>query len=440
MESSLSFARRALAALRAAGLIALALSFASNSRAQEQAATGTSRLAAIHIAGSKRFTSDQIVAATGLHVGSPVGRDDLQRVADDLAKSGRFSSVQYRFATGDDGVTADYEVADASAIPVWFDNLPWFTDDELIAALKKSLPLFDGTAPEGGSLLDQISDEIQGLLTARGVHGSVTRVVSTVPGSDDHIQLFHTEDAALNVASVEFGDALAQNDRNVRLQLPDLVGQKYSRSAVVLFEIEQVRPAYVSHGFLSVRFGPSAARVVDSGGSSRVAIVAPVDPGPAFAWHAPAWSGNKVLGMLELATLVPLHEGDVADGMKVEGGWEAIRNEYARRGYLDMNLAATPHFDNTAKTVTYAVAITEGPQFHMGKLILTGLSLEGEKRIRGAWKMPAGAVFDRSVYEDFATNGIREAFSGLPVHYEKIGRFLQENPNDATVDVLLDFQ
>lgn len=438
MKSGFPIERPALAALRLASLIWLISLLPLICPAQEQ--SGTARLATVQVTGSKRFTSGQVVAAIGLHVGSQVGRDDLQRAADDLAKTGRFSSVQYRFATSDEGVTAEYEVTDAPAVPVWFDDLPWFTDDELIATLKKSVPLFDGTAPEGGALLDEISDEIQMQLRARGVSGTVSHVLSTFPGSDDHIQQFRTEDAVLDIASVEFGDALAQGDRGVQSRLSDIVGEKYSRTAVVLFELEQVRPVYLSHGFLRVKFGPPSARVVNTGGKPRVAIVAPVEPGPAVSWHAPTWSGNSVLGTLELSTLVPLHEGDLADGMKIEGGWEAIREAYAKRGYLDADLAATPHYDDNAKTISYAVSISEGPQYHMGKLVLTGLSLEGEKRIRAAWRIPAGTVFDRSVYDEFIATGIKGAFSGLPFHYDKIGRFLQENPKNATVDVLIDFQ
>jgi outer membrane protein assembly factor BamA len=438
MKSGFPIGRLALVALRVASLIAIALPLSPVCAAQEQA--GTARLAAVQVTGSKRFTSDQIVTAIGLHAGSQVGRDDLQRAADGLAKTGRFSSVQYRFATTDDGVHAEYEVTDAPDVPVWFDNFPWLTDDELIAALKKSIPLFDGTAPEGGAILDEISDEVQSQLRARGVNGTVSHVLTTVPGTDEHVQQFRTENAVLNIASVEFGDALAQSDRGVQSRLSDIVGEKYSRAAVVLFEFEQVRPVYLSHGFLRVKFGPPSARVVDTGGVSRVAIVAPVEPGPAFTWRPPTWTGSSIFGVLELATLVPLHEGDVADGMKIEHGWEAIRDAYARRGYLDADLVATPHFDDSAKTITYVVSITEGPQFRMGKLVLTGLSLEGEKRIRAAWRIPPGVVFDRGVYEEFITSGIKEAFSGLPFHYDKIGRFLQEDPKNATVDVLLDFQ
>lgn len=438
MNSGSSLGSPALAVVRIASLIALLWLLPAASVAQEQA--GTARLAAIQVTGSARFSSEQIVAATGLHIGAQVGRDDLQRAADDLAKTGRFSSVQYRYASTDAGVRAEYQVTDAAAVPVWFDNFPWFTDDDLIAALKSSVPLFDGTAPEGGAVVDAISNALENQLAARGLHATVSHVLTTAPGTDERIQQFRVEEAGLNIASVEFSDSLAQSERGIQSRLSDLVGAKYSRAAVVLFEFEQVRPVYLSHGFLRARFGPPTVRIVGSGGAARVAITAPIEPGPAFAWHAPTWAGNSVIGVLELNTLVPLHEGDVADGMKIEGGWQAVRDAYARRGYLNADLVATPHFDDSAKTIAYAVSISEGPQFRMGKLVLTGLSIEGERRIRTAWKIPPGAVFDKGVYEEFVSSGIKEAFSGLPVHYEKIGRFLQEDPKNATVDVLLDFQ
>jgi outer membrane protein assembly factor BamA len=88
----------------------------------------------------------------------------------------------------------------------------------------------------------------------------------------------------------------------------------------------------------------------------------------------------------------------------------------------------------------YNVTVTEGPQYRMGNLVLSGLSVDGEKRIRAAWGIPANAIFNEKSYEDFLDEGIKKAFAGTPVHYEKIGRFLQENPGTNKVDVLLDFQ
>jgi outer membrane protein assembly factor BamA len=418
-----------------AGLLLFPAAFA-----QAPNTDGNGKLESVNVTGSAKYRSDQIASETGLSVGTTITKFDLQRGADRLAQLGLFASVQYRFATEDTGVRAEYQVTDAPTLPVLFDNFPWFTDDELIAALKKGIPLFDGTAPQRGSILNEMSSTLELLLGTRGVNSTVSIALTTAPTTDAQVMQFHVEHAGMNIASVEFTDPLAQGDRGVQQRLADVVGQQFSRTLVELFEFEQVRPVYLSHAFLRVRFGVPVARITGSGASARVAVSAPVDPGVAFAWNGVVWSGNASIASAILNGIIALKPGDPADGMKLESMWDGVRDEYTRRGYLDVNLVAAPHFDDSAKRVTYAVSITEGPMYHMGKLILTGLSIEGERRIRAAWGIAPGAVFNKEIYEQFANTGVKQAFIGLPFHYERVGRFLQEDPNSGSVDVLLDFQ
>jgi outer membrane protein assembly factor BamA len=138
--------------------------------------------------------------------------------------------------------------------------------------------------------------------------------------------------------------------------------------------------------------------------------------------------------------MVDLKLGDVADGNKIAALWERIQSLYGERGYLDAKVDAEPQFYDQDARVIYNVTIAEGSQFRMGNLVLTGLSIDGEKRVRAAWSIPADAIFNEKVYEDFLDAGIKRAFAGTPVHYDKVGRFLQENPATGRVDVLLDFQ
>jgi outer membrane protein assembly factor BamA len=401
---------------------------------------GNGKLESVKVTGSARFRSEQISPATGLNPGAVIAKDDLQRGADRLAQLGPFATVQYRFSTTDTGVRVEYQVTDAPAVPVWFDNFPGFTDAELIASLKTSVTLFNGTAPQRGTLLDDIADALQTLLATRGMHPSVTHSLITAPTSGQPVQQFRAEGSVLNIASVQFTDALAQSDRGIQMRLDDLIGHPFSRTNLELFESEQVRPTYLSNGFLRVQFGPPTARFVGAGADARVAVTAPIEPGPAFAWGGASWSGNSALSAAQLDRLVTLKSSDPADGMKIEATWQSVRDAYAARGYLETSLAAVAQFDEFAKHVTYNVSITEGLQFKMGKLVLTGLSIEGERRIRAAWKTQQGEVFDKSVYDDFFASGIKQAFTGLPFHYEKIGRLLQEDSKAGTVDVMIDFQ
>ena len=394
----------------------------------QQSKGGASHLDSVEVSGSKRFSSQQIAAAIGLRAGNIITREDLQGAADKLAALGLFSNVQYHFTTVESGVRAMYELTDAPAVAVTFDNFPWFTDDELTAALKRAVLLFDGNAPQGGAILNTMSGALENLVQARGVLGTVSHTLVNFPLGGQRMQ-FRVEGAEITVKGIEFSDAFANNDPAVQQSAAALIGQPYSRNAVELFEFEQVRPVYLSHAFLHAQFGPPSARIPSEGaqpGSTAVVVMVSIVPGPAFKWGGVAWSGNSVIPSGELNALVTLKPGDIADGNKIAALWIGSSALYGQRGYLDVKLNPLTQFDDQAARVTYNVTVTEGPQYHMGNLVLSGLSVDGEKRIRAAWGIPANAIFNEKAYEDFLDDGIKKAFAGTPVHYEKSGAFCRK--------------
>jgi outer membrane protein assembly factor BamA len=403
----------------------------------------TAHLDSVLITGSQRFNSAQIASAIGLRVGQEVNRDALQNAADKLAELGLFQNIQYRFSTIATGVKVTYEVADAPLLPVTFDNFPWVTDDELSAGLKASGILFDGSAPAKGTILDAMSAALVRTLDQHGVHVHVIHEVITEPVENQTVQQFRVDDADLTVQSIEFNDALAKNDRAIQASLSDLIGKPYSRSRIELFEFEQVRPVYLAHSYLQVQFGPTVAQFASKSPNSLsgpLIISAPIIVGPAYLWGGVEWKGNASVASANLDQLVDLQPGSPADGNKIEVIWQRVRAAYGQAGFLDASLDHEPQFDEKAAHVIYRVTIQEGPQYHMGNLVLTGLSLEGERRIRAGFPIASDAIFDKDMYEKFLATGIKQAFAGLPVHYEKIGRFLQEDQKNAKVDVMLDFQ
>jgi outer membrane protein assembly factor BamA len=400
------------------------------------------KLASVSVTGSHRFKSQEIAAASGLHAGQTVTRDELQLAADRLARLGLFTNVQYKFSSGAAGLSVEYQLADAPTVLVTFDNFPKFSDEELGAAIKNAVGLFDGTAPENGTILLTMSNAIEELIATRNLHATVAHSVVTRP-SGEHAVQFRIDGDVLRVTDVEFSDSLARRDPAIQQSLSQVIGKPFSRSAIDLFEFEQVRPVYLTRAFLRVKFGAPTARFEGDPTKplpDKVFVVAPIDPGPAYKWGGVEWSGNSALPTAELQKDVELKPGDIADGVRMESGWNRILDMYGARGYLDAKLTPTPHYDDKAASVSYSVAVVEGPQYKMGQIVLTGLSTEGERRIRGAWQIPAGAIFNNGVYEEFVARGTKEAFSGLPFHYDKVGRFLQKDPQAATVDVLLDFQ
>jgi outer membrane protein assembly factor BamA len=427
-----------------AALFVIIFSFFAMFPAQATAPqSGNAHLDAVEVTGSSLFTSKQIVQAVGLRAGETINRETLQKAADKLSALGAFATVRYHFATGLTGVRVTYEVTDAPALPVTFDNFPWFSDEELSAALKASVILFEGSAPATGTLVDSMDAALAKFLDSKGIHAQVTHRAKPMTDRDGQVQEFHVEEAALMVQAIQFSDPLANSDHHIQDRLADLIGQPYSRSKIETFEFEQVRPIYLTHAYLRVKFGapivkfPAAASNSLSG---AVTVNAQIEPGPAYKWAGIQWSGNASVSNADLDSVVQMLKGDLADGNQVQAVWERALQKYQENGFLGVDLKPAPHFDDTAGNVSYTVEIMEGPQYRMRNLVLTGLSVEGERRIRRAFPIPQDALFDKTAFDIFFQKGMPAAFTGLPVHYDKIGKFLQLDPPNAKVDVLLDFQ
>jgi outer membrane protein assembly factor BamA len=413
-------------------------------QAQAPAApSGEGVLDAVTATGSRKFTPAQIAEASGLKLGEAINREALQLAANRLAATGLFSSVRYRFSSQGPNVSLEFQVTDAKTLPVAFDNFPWFTDEELYKAIQQSVGLFDGTAPNDGSYVDAIGAAIQKQLDTLGVPGHVKhRVIERPIGPGLEVQ-YWLDGPKLTVGSVQFTDPLAEHDQRVSERLQDLIGKPFSRYYVNVFTAEQVRPIYLSQGFLKVQFGAPEARF--SGNPNHpdlghVVVIVPVTPGPRFTWNGVNWSGNTVFDAATLNRMMGLSQGQTADGLAIAAGLQKVDQEYGKKGYLDISLDSEPVYDDAKATVSYNVKVTEGGPYRMGKLVITNLSLEAEKRVRKAWLLHAGQTFDAEYFKIFLGEVVKEALAGLPVNYQHIGSFLQRDEKTGTVNVLLDFE
>ncbi len=436
--------RRAAGFLRVLCVCCLGLALCLAARAQSSAPPPVSgAVGSVKSSGSTRFSSAQIAEASGLQHGQSLNGEGLQGAANRLVQLGIFSDVRYRFSTQAGAIDVEFQVADGPSIAPLFDNFPWFTDDEIAQALKSSVPLYDGRVPEAGTILDEVSQALEKLLETRKVSGTISHQVTRLATSGENVQQFRLEGPALAIETVEFSDPLAKNDHAIQQSLSDIVGKPFSRAVLDRFLFEQVRPVYLAHGNIHVAFDAPQARFAgdpSKGLPDKVKAIIGIRPGPVFKWTGATWSGNTAFSAADLDAVVALKPGDSADGMKIELAWQRILEAYGKKGYLDAAFEKTPVLDDAAARVTYHVTIKEGPQYHMGALVLTGLSLEGERRIIAAWKIPDGAVFDASIADAFVNGGARAAFGDLPWGYSKVSDYLQKDPQTAKVDVLMDFQ
>lgn len=406
----------------------------------------TATLKEIHAEGMKTLSEEQVAALSGLTIGSQVGRKDLQDAADLLLRSGLFAKVNYKFDTHNDAVTLTFHVEENPRMPVAFDNFPWFTDGELTDAVRQALPFYDGTLPEGGTVVDLAGNAVAAFLDAHGLKAEVQHFVLANPLLDVSVQQFQVQGVTQRIASIDFSDSSLKDNLAVQQHLPEIRGKPYSRLAIDVFLSEAIRPIYLQEGFLRAKIGPAEVRL--SGNPNQkfpedIQVYVPCSPGPLFHWNEAEWNGNNALSSETLKRALGLNSGDVADGMKIEGGWDRVREAYGHIGYLDAKITPVARYDEQAHTVTYTVAVVEGKQYHYHDMVVTGMSLAGERMIRDAWPLKPGDVMDKTAFEQFLLRleSHRETiFKDLPVHYDTVGHWLQTDPDKGTADALLDFK
>jgi len=431
--------------IRRTAALFLFLYVGAGTLAQAQTPPATAKIASIEVSGTKKLTNAQVAQASGLKIGDVVGKDELQAAANRLAAMGTFGGVNYRYTTDSSGIHLTFEVAESTGVPVIFDNFPWFKDEELAAGLQQKLGFFDGTAPAQGAELDAMAEALVNILPSHGIHGHVTHNLVELP-EGGQVMKFAVEDNPVLVQAVDFSDPMASKSLQVTAQLSEIVGHPYSRLSMSLYAFEEVRAAYLGAGYLKVSFGAPTTTLVamkPGGHPDAAKVFLPIKLGPQYHFGGVTWSGNVAYSVTSLNTMVPFSAGVVVDGNKIQGTWNAIARSYGHIGYMDAQLDPTATLDDAAEKVTYRVEVKEGPQYKMGELIISGLSLDGEKKLRAAWTLSPGSVFDQTYFDDFLSKIAKPTsaiYGNIPVHYEKIGQLLRRNEDKHTVDVLIDFQ
>jgi outer membrane protein assembly factor BamA len=427
-------------------LLASALAISVQAQTAPVAPVATAPLREIRTEGLKSVSESQVAALCGLQIGAQVGKDDLQAAADKLVQSGLFAKVRYNFQSRTDGLVLTFHVEEAPRIPAYFDNLPWFADSELNDAIRAKLPFYDGTLPQAGAVVEQAAEALGQFLVNHGLQAAIEHQAAPNPIGDGNVQQFRINAEALRIAAVEFSDPSLNSSPAVRQELPTLLGKPYSRTSIDMFLTEQVRPIFLQKGFLRAKLGPPEVRLTGNPNKKlpeQIPVYVPINPGAIYRWKGVEWSGNDVLSTITLTNSVGLKPGDVADGMAIEAGWDRVREEYGRRGYMQAAIEPQPTYDDAAHTIAYHVRIDEGKPFRLGSLVITGLSPTAERHLRDAWPTAQGELFDKAKYEEFLTKlqaHSTEIFKDLPIHYDEVGHWLQPNDAKGTVDVLLDFK
>jgi len=425
--------------MAAAALLALAL-MSMPLGAQERQTLGR-----LEFVGLKRLTRDQVVAMSGLKVGQPIDANILDAAAGELLKTGLFRRLSYRVHSAGNQAVVTFQVEESAvSLPVVFENFVWFSDEEILAAIRKDVIFFSGTSPASGETPDKIAAALQRLLTEKHIAGHVDYLPYV--SKDKQELLFTVTGAHIPICSLHFPGASAVPEAELIKASQPLFHSEYSQKDTATFVPLNLLPLYRRVGHLRAEFQPPSATLetgAQCGGGVNVTI--PVTEGAGYRWAKSIWDGNDKLTVEDLATALGMNPGDVADGVKIDTGLKNVQKAYGTRGFLRPTIEAAPEYDDSASLVTYRFKVNEGPRYFMGNLIVSGLPAAEADELKSKWTLGTNAVFDQSYVDQFRQGPLREFMRTLMQRSRSSVRFNVQLDQKAdnqklTVDVLINFK
>jgi outer membrane protein assembly factor BamA len=306
--------------------------------------SSSSKLLSVKATGSKRYSSSQIAAATGLQLGQTVSEDDFKIVSQHLGETGAFSNVAYTFQFSSEGMKLDLQVTDNDQfVPARFDNFVWLSDQELQEKLRASVPLFQGQLPVGGNLADQVSDALQTLAIEHQLKGRADYLRSGPADGPIEAFDFTITGQDIRIRQVEFPGAGAAELPALEAAGKKLSGQDYVRPILRVQAQKNLLPIYLERGYLKAAFADAQPKVVgDSPEETLVDVAFPVSPGLQYKFSECQLSGYKVFPAEKLREMIHPQPGQPANAVKLDQDVEAIKQLYGSRGYMAARIVATP--------------------------------------------------------------------------------------------------
>ena len=390
----------------------------------------------LSVTGNHIYSRDQILTVVALKVGQVAGKPEFDAARDRLVACGAFETVGYRFEPGKSrGYAATFEVTEVQqAYPVRFEELH-VSEKDLVANLRSKDPLFlsdklAATQP----VLERYAKWVQEFVASKGEPDEKMQGM-LMPDGPEWVILFRPARDLPAVAQVTFEGNQIVPQNVLREAIAGAgIGAPYTEDSFRAILNASVRPVYETRGRVRVSFTKLRTEPVTDVKGIHVFVT--VDEGESYELGKISVDDPCPMDKSTLLAEADFKTHDVANLERINDGLEKMRLVLRHAGYMDARLTTHRKIDDDKKLEDVFIAVEAGPQFHMGKLTVVGLDLEGEAEMKRIWTMQPGNPFNPD-YPDLFLKRVRE--EGLFDHLGKTKADTKLNDKAHTVDVTLTF-
>jgi outer membrane protein assembly factor BamA len=246
-------------------------------------------------------------------------------------------------------------------------------------------------------------------------------VENAVPGHVEYLRMgkengpveainYHVIDVLIRVRNIEFTGAAAEDVPALEAAAERLPDREYSRSRLNLLVQRQLLPVYYERGYLKAAFGEPQPKVVKQPSAENedgprnqtvVDVMFAVTPGQQYKLKSIEWAGNHEFHTERLGKMVRAEPGRPANKIRLEDNLRDIQKLYGSRGFVTTTIKEDAEFDDATGGVIIHLDVKEGYVYHMGELEFRGLDNSLTAKLRNAWKIRPGDVYDSTYLSEY---------------------------------------
>jgi outer membrane protein assembly factor BamA len=354
---------------------------------------------AIRFQGAPQYTQEELLAAAGLKPGTRLNSGEIKARAKQLNDTGLFKEVKF----SSDRKTLLFTLTPSSQLfPMHLENVPVTPGKELDAKLHERFPLYRSLLPATGSMVEGICRTFEEMLAAQGAKATVKADLTSGLGPQKLTAVnFTVVSPAVRIGRIQLAGVSPAMQAKASLIASGQAGNSFDTENTAIGLHHAFEDLYQDQGYAAVQVDVARADpLIVSDQSIDVSYAVTITEGGIYKLGTIDLPAGALITRAEVEKMLSKSPG--RSGRPLDLFVMAVRDAYTAHGYLDCSIVRHPSFNEAAHIVNYSMEITPGSQYRLASVKFDGAPDAMAARLKLAWKMASGDVFDESYLSGFA--------------------------------------
>jgi outer membrane protein insertion porin family len=284
------------------------------------------------------------------------------------------------------------------------ENVPLTPGKELDAKLHERFPLYRGLLPASGSMLEGICQTFEEMLAAKKVKATVKAALTSGLGPQKVTAMnFTVVSPAVHIGRIQLAGVSPAMQAKASLLASGQTGNDFDTENTAVGLHHAFLDLYQDQGYAAVKVDVAQVDPVVSGQASGQVIDIPftvtINEGGIYKLGTIDFPASALIARADVEKI--LSKYPPGSGRPLDLFPLAVRDAYHAKGYLDCAVVSHPSYNEATHIVNYNLEIAPGSQYRLASVKFDGAPDAMAARLKLAWKMAPGDVFDESYLPGF---------------------------------------